>query len=131
MTEHPPVPPEHLQLQADELRLVVSRVLLIGVAISAVLVLAGLVASLVVGWDGSLLGAAPGGDPTDVGAIVEGLQNLRPQAIAQLGLLALILTPMTRVAASLVLFAVERDRTYVLISAIVLVILLIGLLVIR
>ncbi len=131
MTEHPPTPPEQLQLQADELRLVVSRVLLIGVVISAALILAGFVASLIVGWDGSLLGAAPGGDPTDVGAIVEGLQNLRPQAIAQLGLLALILTPMTRVATSLVLFAVERDRTYVLISAVVLVILLIGLLVIR
>ena len=38
---------------------------------------------------------------------------------------------MTRVAASLILFAVERDRTYVVVSAIVLVILLAGLLVIR
>jgi uncharacterized membrane protein len=117
--------------QADELRLVVARVLLVGVALSAALVLAGFVASLLVGWDGSLVGAAPGGDPTDVGALAEGLQALRPQAIAQLGLLTLILTPITRVAASLVLFAVERDRTYVLISTIVLVILVAGLLVIR
>ena len=38
---------------------------------------------------------------------------------------------MTRVAASLVLFAVERDRMYVLISLVVLVILVTGLLVIR
>jgi uncharacterized membrane protein len=117
--------------QADELRLVVARVLLVGVTVSAALVLAGFVASLFVGWDGSLRGAAPGGDPTDVGAIVEGLQNLRPQAIAQLGLLTLIITPMMRVAASLILFAVERDRTYVVVSVIVLVILLAGLLVIR
>ncbi|MGH2467686.1 MAG: DUF1634 domain-containing protein [Candidatus Limnocylindrales bacterium] len=42
-----------------------------------------------------------------------------------------MLTPMSRVAASLVLFAVERDRTYVVISAIVLVVLLAGLLIIR
>jgi uncharacterized membrane protein len=125
----PPVNPPGTQ--ADELRLVVARVLLVGVAVSAALVLAGFVASLFVGWGGSLLGAAPGGDPTDVGALVEGLQNLRPQAIAQLGLLTLILTPMTRVAASLIMFAVERDRTYVAISVIVLVILLAGLLVIR
>jgi uncharacterized membrane protein len=124
----PPVPP---RAPAEELRLVVARVLLVGVAISAALILAGFVASLFVGWDGSLRGAAPGGDPTDIGALAEGLRSLRPQAIAQLGLLTLILTPMTRVAASLVLFAVERDRTYVLISTIVLVILVAGLLVIR
>ena len=133
MTGSPTVPPERstAQAQADELRLVVARVLLLGVGISAALILAGFLTSLAVGWDGSLLGAAPGGDPTAVGSLAEGLRNLRPQAIAQLGLLTLILTPMTRVAASLVLFAVERDRTYVVISAIVLAILLTGLLIIH
>jgi len=115
----------------DELRLVVARVLGLGVVVSASLVLAGFLASLAVGWNGSLLGAAPGGNPTDVGALVEGLRLLRPQAIAQLGLLTLILTPMARVAASLALFALERDRTYVIISAIVLSILVLGLVVIR
>lgn len=124
-------PPAPARSSADELRLVVARVLLVGVALSAALILAGFVSSLFVGWDGSLAGAASGGDPTDVGALAEGLRALRPQAIAQLGLLTLILTPMARVAASLVLFAVERDRTYVLISTIVLVILVAGLLVIR
>jgi uncharacterized membrane protein len=117
--------------RADDLRLVVARVLTVGIALSAALILAGFVASLIVGWDGSLLGAGTGGDPSDVGALAEGLRSLRPQAIAQLGLLTLILTPMSRVAASLVLFAVEHDRTYVVISAIVLAILLTGLLVIR
>lgn len=115
----------------EQLRLVVARVLTIGILLSAVLVLAGFVASLAVGWNGSLAGAARGGDPTDVGAMLDGLRALRPQAIAQLGLLTLILTPMTRVAASLVLFALERDRTYVVISAVVLTILLAGLFVIR
>jgi uncharacterized membrane protein len=128
MTGSPLAPPRS---SADELRLVVARVLLVGVALSAALILAGFVTSLFVGWDGSLTGAARGGDPTDVGALAEGLRALRPQAIAQLGLLTLILTPMARVAASLVLFAVERDPTYVLISTIVLVILVAGLLVIR
>ncbi len=133
MTRPLTTPPERpdAHVSTDELRLVVARVLLLGVSLSAILVLAGFIASLAVGWDGSLVGAAPGGDPTDVGALAEGLRNLRPQAIAQLGLLTLILTPMARVAASLVLFAVERDRTYVLISLFVLVILVAGLLVIR
>jgi uncharacterized membrane protein len=133
MTGSASMPPERpdAHLSTDELRLIVARVLLAGVVLSAVLILAGFIASLFVGWDGSLLGAAPGGDPTDVGAIAEGLQNLRPQAIVQLGLLTLVLTPMARVAASLVLFAVERDRTYVVVSVIVLAILIAGLLVIR
>jgi uncharacterized membrane protein len=133
MTGPATTPPERPdgRLSSDELRLVVARVLLAGVALSAALILAGFLASLFVGWDGSLLGAARGGDPTDVGAIAEGLRNLRPQAIAQLGLLTLVLTPMARVAASLGLFAVEHDRMYVLISLVVLAILIAGLLVIR
>ena len=133
MTGPATAPPERpdARLSTDELRLIVSRVLLTGVGLSAMLVLAGFLASLFVGWDGSLLGAGPGGDPTNIGALADGLRDLRPQAIAQLGLLTLILTPMARVAASLVLFAVERDRTYVVVSVIVLAILLTGLLIIR
>ena len=41
-----------------------------------------------------------------------------------LGLAALILTPVTRVAISLIAFAVQRDRTFVAITAAVLAILL-------
>jgi uncharacterized protein len=115
----------------DELRLVVAHVLRLGIVASSGLLLAGFLASLAVGWNGSLAGAPAGGDPTNVGALVEGLQALRPQAIAQLGLLTLVLTPMARVTASLVVFAVERDRTYVIISAVVLSILVLGLAVIR
>ncbi|HTS14325.1 MAG TPA: DUF1634 domain-containing protein [Candidatus Sulfotelmatobacter sp.] len=126
-----PGPPGRAATEAADLRLLVARILLVGVLLSAGLILAGFLTSLVVGWDGSLVGAPRGGDPTAIGALVTGLRDLRPQAIAQLGLLTLILTPMSRVAASLVLFAVEHDRTYVVISAIVLIILLAGLLIIR
>lgn len=48
-------------------------------------------------------------------------------AVIQLGLLLLILTPIARVAFSMVAFAFERDRTYVVLTAIVLVILLYSL----
>jgi uncharacterized membrane protein len=44
-----------------------------------------------------------------------------------LGLLLLIATPIARVAFSLVAFMLERDRTYVVITAIVLTILLYSL----
>ncbi len=49
----------------------------------------------------------------------EGMQA-RGLAIAQLGILCLLLTPILRVAFSIVGFALERDRTYVLITTAVL-----------
>jgi len=59
-----------------------------------------------------------------LGAILHGVAHLDSLAIAQLGLLLLIATPVARVALSLVGFGLERDRKYQLITAIVLVILL-------
>jgi uncharacterized membrane protein YfcA len=57
-------------------------------------------------------------------ALVASLEQLHPQGIITLGLLLLIATPVLRVAASIVMFAVEHDRTYVIITCLVLVILL-------
>jgi uncharacterized membrane protein len=51
----------------------------------------------------------------------------RARSIIQMGILTLIATPILRVAFSLVGFAMERDRKYVLITAIVLSVLLYGL----
>ena len=56
--------------------------------------------------------------------ILAGFIHLRPRSIIQVGILCLIATPIVRVAYSLVGFALERDRTYVIITAIVLAILL-------
>jgi len=47
--------------------------------------------------------------------------------IIQLGLLVLIATPVVRVGLALAGFAVERDQTYVTVTAIVLVILVVSL----
>jgi uncharacterized membrane protein len=49
------------------------------------------------------------------------------QAVIQLGLLLLILTPVARVAFSLAGFALEHDRTYMLLTSIVLAILIYSL----
>jgi uncharacterized membrane protein len=62
-----------------------------------------------------------------VGQIIAGAIALRARSIIQLGLLLLIATPIARVAFSLVAFALERDRTYVVISTIVLTVLLYSL----
>jgi uncharacterized membrane protein len=59
--------------------------------------------------------------------IVKGAIALRARSIIQLGVLMLIATPIARVALSLVGFALERDRTYVVITGIVLATLLFSL----
>ena len=52
----------------------------------------------------------------------------RADAIIQLGLLLLILTPVARVAFSVAAFAVERDVMYVVMTLMVLAVLMYGLL---
>jgi uncharacterized membrane protein len=52
---------------------------------------------------------------------------LRGRSIIQFGLLLLIATPVARVLISAVAFALQRDRTYVLITLAVLGVLLLSL----
>jgi uncharacterized membrane protein len=60
--------------------------------------------------------------------VVSGAFHLDGLAVIQLGLLLLIATPVVRVIFSLVAFWLERDRIYVIFTAIVLAILLFSLL---
>jgi len=57
--------------------------------------------------------------------------NGEPLAIAQLGLLVLLATPIARVAVSVVAFALERDRIYTAITLAVLAILLASVFLLR
>jgi uncharacterized membrane protein len=56
---------------------------------------------------------------------------VEPAAIAQLGLLILLATPVTRVAESVIGFALERDRLYAAITTAVLMILLTSIFLLR
>ena len=101
-----------------------------------------LLAALVVVVGGVLLLAQHGGDAvpsyavfrgqpeflTSIGAIAAAARAGNSAAIVQLGLLLLIATPIARVAFTLVAFALQRDRTYVAITMVVLALLLYGLL---
>ena len=58
--------------------------------------------------------------PQTLGQVWLGLMTLQPQAIIALGLLLLIATPVLSVTAALVGFALEHDRSYVVIALIVL-----------
>ncbi len=57
-----------------------------------------------------------------------GVLHGEPGSIIILGVVLLIATPIARVAATLVAFASQRDRTYVVVAALVLGVLLYGLL---
>jgi len=75
-------------------------------------------------------GMIPHGNfPASLGTIAPGLAQLDPSSIIQLGFLILLATPVARVALSLFLFAVERDRMFVYLTATVLTILLFSMLV--
>jgi uncharacterized membrane protein len=62
--------------------------------------------------------------PHTLGEVWSGLLTLHAQAFIALGLLLLISTPVIRVAASILAFALEQDRRYMAITTIVLAILL-------
>jgi len=70
------------------------------------------------------------GEPSDlrmIGGILRDAFAPHGRGIIQLGLLVLIATPVARVAFSIVAFAAERDRLYVVVSSLVLLILLYSL----
>jgi uncharacterized membrane protein len=113
-----------------EVEQLVGRLLQLGVLIATVVVLAG----------GAMLIGTHGGSIADfrifrgessmlrsVSAAAHGAFTLDPRGMVQLGLVLLIATPVARVALTLVAFLIQRDRLYVVLTAIVLVLLLFGL----
>lgn len=107
---------------------VVSTVLRTGVVLSAAIIALGLVLLIARGViaRGARIDAAFS-YPRSLGALASGLLSLDPASFLILGLLALIATPITRVAVSIFAFALERDWRYVLITALVLAILVAGI----
>jgi uncharacterized membrane protein len=64
--------------------------------------------------------------PSAIDEVVAGVQRGSGQGIVTAGLLVLIATPVARVALSIVIFVIERDRLYIAITAAVFVILMIS-----
>ena len=61
-----------------------------------------------------------------VGGVMSGVAAGDPAAIIQLAVLLLIATPVARVVFALIAFGIERDKLYIGVSAVVLVVLLVG-----
>ena len=87
----------------------------------------GFVAALAIGWQGSLIGRrarAHRRQRRTSRTCPAGSRRWSRSRSRQLGLLTLLATPVARVAASVVGFALERDRLYTAITLAVLLILL-------
>ena len=116
--------------QDQKVERIVGVLLQTGVLLSILVALIGM--SLYLGRAGRQVAAFQvfRGEPVDLRgapAIVAAALAGRREAIIQLGVVILIATPIARVLLSLVAFAVQRDRTYVVVTLIVLVVLLSGL----
>ncbi|MEO7145198.1 MAG: DUF1634 domain-containing protein [Bryobacteraceae bacterium] len=114
----------------ERLERIISVLLRAGVLLSAAVVLAGGASFLLSHGNQAtsfhVFHAAPSAYRS-IHAIVWGAAHFDSLAIIQFGLLLLIATPVARVALSVAAFALERDRTYTVVSLIVLGILLYGL----
>ena len=102
---------------------IVGRILQIGVIAAASVVLLGGI--LYLGRYGSV---SPHydvfhGEPANlrsVSGVMKSVLSFHAQGLIQLGVLLLIATPIARVVFSIIAFALQRDRTYILVTLIVL-----------
>jgi uncharacterized membrane protein len=114
----------------ERIEQVMGIVLRVGVLLAAALVVVGGAVYLSRYGTGAPRYGAFHGEPGDlrsVAGVVRDAAALRGRGLIQLGLLLLIATPIARVAFSLVAFAFQRDRLYVVVTAIVLGLLVVSL----
>lgn len=121
----------------DSMNAVVGNLLRYGVVLSGVVILVGvlrLVSSNAYSDTGAFLTYDPNSIPhgtfnVSLQGLVSGLPVLDPVSVIELGVILLIATPVMRVFVSILLFQVEGDRLYAIVTAIVLVLLLFSMLV--
>ncbi|MEP6491078.1 MAG: DUF1634 domain-containing protein [bacterium] len=113
-----------------EVEQLIGRLLQIGVGLAALVTIAGGVLLLMQHGASRPTYSVFHGEPehlTSLGGIWRGAMAMRSESIVQLGIVLLIATPVARVAFTLVAFVLQRDRTYVFITTLVLALLLYGL----
>jgi uncharacterized membrane protein len=113
--------------------LIISTVLRVGVVTSLVVIVAGSLLTFLhhpeymsAASDLNRLTRPGAAVPHSLREVVLGILNLHGQSIVAAGLLLLILTPVVRVGVSILAFRAQRDRTYVLITSVVFVLLLLS-----
>jgi uncharacterized membrane protein len=115
--------PEHGQWNDQRVEIIIGMMLRVGVLLAAAVVLGGAICYLARHGHSPTDYRVFHGEPADlrdVGQIIRFAFSLRCRGIIQFGLLLLILTPIARVAFSVVAFWLEKDRMYVIMTLIVL-----------
>jgi len=119
-----------------DMNVVISDLLKYGVVASTILVAAGVVLLFLEtpqqfpGSIQQLVGTSYGKPTLDLTTLLVGVVSANPVYLIELGLIVLLATPVARVAASVVMFAVEKDKLYVAVTLFVLIVLLFGLFVV-
>ncbi len=120
------------------MELLIAQLLRVGVLLSFIILAVGICAVVATGQTGydqirlddlnSIVQYHAGHPPfpNSLGDVATGILQFKPYAIIALGLIVLIAIPVFRVAVSVIAFAWERDRLYVLITAFVLAMLLLS-----
>lgn len=114
-----------------KVELAISNLLRIGVGTSLLIVLAGTIVTFVhhphylTSRRDLVRLTKPGAEfPHSVPSVIRGIEHSQGRALVMAGLLLLIATPVLRVAISVLAFVYQRDRTFVVITSIVLALLL-------
>jgi uncharacterized membrane protein len=118
-----------------KVELLISNLLRLGVSVSLVIIVAGTLLSFVhhpsyVSAPGELKRLTQPGAafPHTLADVMQGVADLRGQAIVVVGLLVLLATPVARVAVSILAFVYEGDRVFVALTTIVLFLLVLSFL---
>ena len=107
-----------------EIEIIISKSLRVGVFLSSIIILLGLLMFLISGHSGY-----PGDlYPISPHDILVGATLFKPYGIILLGLMILIAIPIFRVGVSIIVFLKEKDYLYVKITTAVFIILIISLL---
>jgi len=120
-----PVPPTHPEHTGLDMNAVIGWILQFGVIISSVVIAVGVILALV---QDQLTSKNALIFPHSLIDVWSGVLALQPPSIIVLGLLLLLITPVVRVAASIVAFGLEHDRRYVILTTLVLLILILSFL---
>lgn len=125
-----PADERHAEARVRKVELAISNLLRVGVGTSLLIVLVGTVVTFVHHprylSSRHALGplTKPGAEfPHSVPSVIRGIQHSQGRALVMAGLLLLIATPVLRVAVSVLAFVYQRDRTFVIITAVVLALL--------
>jgi uncharacterized membrane protein len=121
----------------DSMNQVIGQVLRYGTLVSAAVIIVGIVrlatsgaysdVSAFLTYNPSVI--PHGNYSVTLSSIFGGLATLNAISLIEVGVILLIATPVSRVLISVLLFQAERDRQYVLITAVVLALLLFSMLV--